>query len=336
VEEAPDPAAAPGPAASVTPDEAPEGPLAAATARIQQLRTRIERTLVWQIVDRMLEIEFIDRGIAVAGKAFLSLFPLIIVVAAFLPEAARRAILSTLVHHLGLTGGSLKEVRQAFTSADNVRKATGALGLIFTFFFASSFATALQRAFVRIWRRPHGGALLTYPRGFAWLAGYLVYMAVLGALREALGAGVIRLTMFLILAFVVSVAAWTTTPWLMLLGDVRFRALVATGVVTSVLIAGYTAVAPLWMPNTVASNQAQFGFFGVALSLISWLSGATICILLGGSTGAVLVGDEGVVGRISRLGVTSLLKEGARPSLPAPARPGRLADAFKRTALDEL
>ena len=50
---------------------------------------RIEKTLVWQIVDRMLEIEFIDRGIAVAGKAFLSLFPLIIVVAAFLPEPAR-------------------------------------------------------------------------------------------------------------------------------------------------------------------------------------------------------------------------------------------------------
>ena len=140
----------------------------------------------------------------------------------------------------------------------------------------------------------------------------------------------------MLLATVISVAAWTATPWLMLLGDVRFRALIATGVVTAVLIAGYTAAAPVWMPNTISSNQAQFGFFGVALSLISWLSGATICILLGASTGAVLVSDEGVVGRICRLGVTSLLKEGARPSLPPPARPGRLADAFKRTGVDDL
>jgi len=37
----------------------------------------------------MLEIEFVDRSVALAGKAFVSFFPLVIVVAAFVPERIR-------------------------------------------------------------------------------------------------------------------------------------------------------------------------------------------------------------------------------------------------------
>ena len=40
----------------------------------------------------MLEIEFVDRSIALAGKAFVSFFPLVIVVAAFVPDRIRTSI----------------------------------------------------------------------------------------------------------------------------------------------------------------------------------------------------------------------------------------------------
>ena len=49
-------------------------------------RTRLERLLIWRVWERLLEIEFLDRSVALAGKAFVSFFPLVIVVAAFLPE----------------------------------------------------------------------------------------------------------------------------------------------------------------------------------------------------------------------------------------------------------
>jgi hypothetical protein len=51
-----------------------------------------ERTIFWRVWDRMLENEFIDRGIALAAKAFVSFFPAVIVVAAFAPPAVRTAI----------------------------------------------------------------------------------------------------------------------------------------------------------------------------------------------------------------------------------------------------
>ena len=43
----------------------------------------------------MLEIEFVDRSVALAGKAFVSFFPLVIVVAAFVPQSIRSSIFTT-------------------------------------------------------------------------------------------------------------------------------------------------------------------------------------------------------------------------------------------------
>ena len=58
--------------------------------RLAVLRARLERLLVWRVWERMLEIEFVDRSVALAGKAFVSFFPLVIVVAAFVPRASAR------------------------------------------------------------------------------------------------------------------------------------------------------------------------------------------------------------------------------------------------------
>ena len=54
------------------------------------LRNWLERSLLWRVWERMLEIEFIDRSIAVAGKGFAAFFPLLIVVAAYLPAGRAR------------------------------------------------------------------------------------------------------------------------------------------------------------------------------------------------------------------------------------------------------
>ena len=158
--------------------------------RVQVIRGWAERTLLWKVWDRMLETEFIDRSIALAGKAFISFFPLIIVVAAFVPPRLRRSIFTTLTNRLGITGSSLATVKQAFASADDIRRATGLLGLVLAVFYASSFTTALRRAYLRAWRRPPGGkAAGNYVRGVAWVAAFLAYMALLGGARNVLGGG---------------------------------------------------------------------------------------------------------------------------------------------------
>jgi len=143
--------------------------------RMTVLRTRLQRLLLWRAWERMLEIEFVDRSVALAGKAFVSFFPLVIVVA-------------------------------AFASSDDVRKATGLLGLVLAILFASSFTTALQRVYLHAWRRPPRAGAGAHWRGVIWLLVMLASFALLGALRAALDGG-LEVGLFVI----VSLGLWWFT-----------------------------------------------------------------------------------------------------------------------------
>jgi membrane protein len=298
--------------------------------RAEAVRDRAQRTLVWRVWERMLEIEFVDRSVALAGKAFVSFFPLVIVVAAFMPPGIRSSIITTLTHRLGIRGDALVTVRRAFASASNIRRATGILGLVFTFFFASSFTTALQRVYLRAWRRAPGGAAGAYTRGPAWLIGFLAYMAILGALRGILGDG-IGLGVFALVSLVISFSWWWFTAWFMLRGQVRWRVLIPTGLITCVLTSGYALSATIWMPVVITRNQSQFGLFGVAVALVTWFSGTAIAVIVGACAGPTLAEDRGPVGALIRGRDPGLLVAGAPPSLPPPTRQLGVRDVLRTT-----
>jgi membrane protein len=300
----------------------------AARDRVTTTRDRAQRTMLWQVWERMLEIEFVDRSVALAGKAFVSFFPLVIVVAAFVPAHTRQSIFTTLTHRLGMHGAALTSAKQAFASASDVRRATGILGLLLTFFFASSFTSAVQRVYLRAWRRAPAGKVSGYTRGPIWLAVLLGYMALLGAVRGLLGNGV-GLGGFVLLSLLLSSALWWFTAWFLLLGDVRWRVLLPSGLITGIALGGYAVSANIWMPNVVSSNQSQFGFFGVALALVTWFSGASVCVIVGACAGPVFAEDQGFMGKLVRGSEPDLLVPGAAPPLPAPTRPLSIRDAFR-------
>jgi membrane protein len=295
--------------------------------RVARLRTWLERLLIWRVWERMLEIEFVDRSVALAAKAFVSFFPLVIVVAAFVPARIRMSIITALAARLGLRGDAFSLVQSSFASSDDIRRATGLFGLVLTIFFATSFTTALRRVYMRAWRRPPHSGVDNYWRGVTWLFAILLSLAVLGGLRSAAseGAGVV---MWAVVALAVYVGLWWFTAWWLLLGDVRMRVLAPTGVITGIAMAGYGLSASVWMPEVVASNEAQFGFFGVALALVTWFSGAAICILVGACAGPVLAEDTGRLGRFIRGREPGTLNAGAPPELPPPTRDLSLRDAF--------
>jgi membrane protein len=298
--------------------------------RVTAMRDRAERRLVGRVWERMLEIEFVDRSVALAGKAFVSFFPLVIVVASFTPPRVRDAIFNNLTHTLGIQGDALASTKPAFSTSDDVRKATGVLGLVLTVFFATSFTTALQRVYLRAWRRPRAKATDQYVRGPLWFLVVVTSMAVFGGLRALLGDGP-QYIVFAVLALAGVSATWWFTAWFMMSGQVRWRVLIPTAVITAVAIEGYAVSAIVWMPQVVTRNENQFGFFGVALALVTWFSGAAICVLVGACAGAVCAADEGPLGRLIRGRESSLLVDGAAPSSLGPVREPRLTDAFRPT-----
>ena len=84
-------------------------------------------------------------------------------------------------------------------------------------------------------------------------------------------------------------------------------------------MAVYALSATVWMPNVVTRNEAQFGFFGVALALVTWFSGAAIGILIGACAGAVFAEDPGITRDVHPRRPAERPRSGARPALPPPA-----------------
>jgi membrane protein len=261
------------------------------------------------------------------GRPSVSFFPLVIVVAAFAPERIRSSIITALTARLGVRGDALTSVREAFASSDDVRKATGLLGLLLAIFYATSFTTALQRVYLRAWRRPPRARVGPYWRGTVWLLTVMLSTALLGGLRGSLDGG-LEFGLFAIVSLAVTTGLWWFTAWFFLLGEVRARVLLPTGVITSIATAGFAISATIWMPDVVTQNEAQFGFFGVALALVTWFSGAAICIVIGACAGPVFAEDTGQVGSIIRGGESRTLTVGAPPALPPPTGELTLRDAF--------
>lgn len=158
-----------------------------------------------------------------------------------------------------------------------------------------------------------------YVRRPAWYLVIVIYLAALGGLRTLLG-DVPQIVLFAVVSLAATSALWWFTAWFMLMGQVRWRVLVPSGVVTGVAIAGFAVSAALWMPDVVTRNQSQFGLFGVALALTTWFSGAAICILVGACAGSVLAVDTGWLGTLIRGPEHAVLTDGAEPSFAAPAR----------------
>jgi hypothetical protein len=102
-------------------------------------------------------------------------------------------------------------------------------------------------------------------------------------------------------------------------------------VITSIATGVFGASAAIWMPDVVTSNETQFGAFGIALALVTWFSGATICVLVGACAGPVLAEDPGRIGSLIRGAESGTLTAGARPPLPGPSRELSLRDAFQTT-----
>ena len=303
----------------------------AARDTVGSARTRAEHSIGWNVWERMLENQFVDRSVALAGKAFVSFFPLVIVVAAFMPPHTRASILTTLTNRLGVRGHALSLAKAAFASSDHIRRASGILGLVLTLFYATSFTTALERVYIEVWRRPPARGLAGYVRGPAWLAVLLGYMAMIGELRGLLGPGV-GYAVFLVVALAFSICWWWVTEAFFLKRQVRWRVLLPGAVVTGVAVSGYALVANLWMPFLVTQNQSQFGFIGVALSLVTWFTGTAICLFVGACAGPVLAEDPGPIGRLARGNSPELLVAGAAPARPAPTRELGLRDAFESDA----
>ena len=290
---------------------------------------RLEVTTLGRMWSRLLEVEFVDRSIALAAKAFVSFLPLLVIVSALSPDSVRDNILTVFSTRFGVSGDAYATVTRAFTSPAQTKTAAGIVGTLTTVAFAVSFTTALQRVFLRAWRRPPGGGVRNHARGAAWLGAVLVLLLMVVAAGVVLN-GPVGSVFSWVLGLLACTGLWWWTARLMVRGEVRWRALLPTAIVMGIGGWLYTVAAAVWMPVDVASQYAQFGAFGITQSFVTWFTGMAFLLILAVVLGPALADGDNPLARWMRSGNPTAVEAHAAPALPGPDRPVRLSDAFGR------
>ncbi|WP_019146298.1 YhjD/YihY/BrkB family envelope integrity protein [Aeromicrobium massiliense] len=253
--------------------------------------------LARRVLRDLVRVEFVDRAIVVAAQALLALVPLIVVLAAFLPDEARQVAADRMQAVTGLEAGREAVASTGAFVQDPGRAQLGTVGALITVLSASSFARALMRAYEVVWELPHVAGLRGRRRCLGWLLGWLVALEALAAtrgLRDVVdgSAGELALRPVVIAGQVVLVCAlWWWTLHVLLAGRVGWRPLVVPAVVTGVAVMATAAGSSVVMPRYAASSVEQFGGFGLVLALAAWLVAVSGVLVVGAIVGRAVAED---------------------------------------------
>jgi membrane protein len=232
-------------------------------------------------VSRFLELEGFDRAMALAGQGFAALLPLLIVVGAVTP-AGGRDVAQTVIDRLELTGSAAESLRAAVAQPAAIQNGVSALSGFILLLSALAFTRALQRLYVRAWRLPRLG-----PNGNAWgllwLAAFSAYWSLQPAIASTLDGRAATVA-----SISLSCALWLFTPWLLVGKRLPWRRLLPQAVLTALGLTALAAATAIYMPRAIGSAAAQFGFIGVAFSLLSWMFAAALVLVVTAALGSTL------------------------------------------------
>ena len=306
---------------------------AARRSRISRLHELGERTAqrldqqAWRLLDRFEPLsraihnvtttEGFNLGLILAAQAFLTLVPLVIVLAAFAPRLLGVQLSAQLQAALGLANSSLA-FQGILAGPGRVARVGGAVGIVLLLAAGLSFVTALQRAYEKVWQLPRLGVVRSSWRVVAWLAA-CVLVFVLSGLADAGFRGVPGGTAVLVLVGLAgTLLFWWWTPHLLLGARAGWRALLPSAVLTGGQLAGLVWLSPLITPTFVANMEGEFGPFGTVFVVMAWLTIVCSMVVFGAIVGEVIARDRRVA-RWTRPPAQQL--QGLRRGKPSPGPP---------------
>jgi len=270
-------------------------------------------------VRRAIEIEFVDRSVALASLSFTALIPIGVVTGSILPTVGRRTLADSFIHRFRLRGDTAELVRSVFLPPEDVRSAVSVVGLVLVIVAALSFTRALQRVYERSWRLPALGVRGT-PAGLQWLLGVILFLALFAGVRAFLVdlAGPI---VGVVVALFFSGIIWLGTPFILLSRRIDWAALVPTAALTALSMTVLSTASVVYMPNAIHDAASTYGQIGVAIALLSWLVAAGFVLVCCAAVGAV------VSERLGQAGSQTAREAAAGGPGDPPGNPGERAES---------
>ncbi len=225
------------------------------------------------INDRFGAIGGGPRSASIGLSAFLSLFPLLLVIIAVVGFLASgdAEFATRLVGELGLEGEAAETFTASVQTAEGSRRAASIVGFGGLIFSSLGVVAALQAAVNAAWQTV-GRGLIDKLVGLGWLAGagtlFLASTAA-GPLMRLLPGPAIVAGSLLSIAVTTAILIWAYS----FLGNqpVSRSAHLPGALVAAVGFEILKLVASFYVPRVVASSSALYGSIGVVFAVLTWL-----------------------------------------------------------------
>ncbi|WSL57779.1 YihY/virulence factor BrkB family protein [Streptomyces sp. NBC_01725] len=237
-------------------------------------------------------MELMHRAMGFAALGFLTLVPVLVLVAAAQP-ASGHGFARWLGQAIGVTHESQLEVERLFGVPNTVLQRTTAFGLAALAVFGLTFGSAVQTGYEKVWDLPTA-RWHTMWRHVVFLA--LLVGALLGFVNTPSPSGDVTGPLTVVVLDVIGTFLFFWVAQHILLGGrVRWIALVPGAVATTLGLLGLRGFSQLVFSPLIASSAVTYGPFGTVLVLQSWLVGVGFVVY-----GGALVGRLAHEGRVFR------------------------------------
>ena len=239
-----------------------------------------------------IRIELFDRSMTIAAQFFTSVFPTLIMIAAWIGGGS-----SEIADAIGIPDQTQTVLDEALETSSG--SATfGVIGTLIVLASATSLSRALTRAFAVIWGLPRPKTQLT--SAWRWVAVVLALaMALIAAraltryLRDVPPPTLWQLAAAV--AFDVGIALFV--PWILLAGEVRPRLLLPGAALFGVVMMVLRPASAAWLPRALDLSAERYGSIGVAFTYLAWLYVVSFCFLTASVIGQVVATDTGWFGQ---------------------------------------
>nr|WP_229700633.1 YhjD/YihY/BrkB family envelope integrity protein [Streptomyces camponoticapitis] len=237
-------------------------------------------------------MELMHRSMGFAALGFLTLVPVLVLVAAAEPDSGQ-GFARWLGQAIGVTRESQTQVEKLFGVPDTALQRTTAFGLAALAVFGLTFGSALQTGYEKVWDLPTA-RWHTMWRHVVFLA--LLVLAVLGFTNTPSPDGpVVGPLVVVVLDVIGTFLFFWIAQRLLLGGRVRWSALLPGAAATTIGLLGLRGFSQLVFSPLIASSAVTYGPFGTVLVVQSWLVGVGVVVY-----GGALVGRLAHDGRVFR------------------------------------
>jgi membrane protein len=217
------------------------------------------------------EFELMGRAMGFAALAMLTVFPLLVVVAAA-SAVAHHGVARWVVYGMGLTGSSASAVAQVFAAPGRVLSTTSAFSLLLLAVFGVTFAGSVQAGFERVWGLPAGPWHKIW-RQAVWLTVLIAYIYAAATVGDVTGHAPAETVSRVLVAVVLGIVFFWWGLRFLVGGRVSYLAALPGAVVTVTFLAGLRAFSALVFQPLIVSNAVSYGALGTVLMVQSWLIG---------------------------------------------------------------